>query len=272
MADYEEEAATNLHILEIVTIDNLVDELDDDLLTKIGDRVVTSYDADKESMNEWTERNDEALKLTNLKNTKSNDPWDNAANTKLPLILNAAMKASAEEVAEIMRGTEIIQSTVFGKKTPEKMARARRVKQRMSHQIQHELEDWADDQDKLIMAKNILGTVHKKVFYSDGKIQVKLRRFGIVINDNVETLKEARVTDEIEKFGWQITEKFNSGEWATIDFNSDDPENKYPEEDEMSLFLEQIRREDLDGDGYPEPYIVTVHKATMKVVRITPRA
>ena len=33
-------------------------------------------------------------------------------------------------------------------------------------------------------------------------------------------------------------------------------------------FLEQHRWEDLDGDGYKEPYIITVHKETKKVVRI----
>ena len=33
-------------------------------------------------------------------------------------------------------------------------------------------------------------------------------------------------------------------------------------------FIEQMCRHDLDGDGYPEPYIVTVHKDTQQVVRV----
>ena len=36
-------------------------------------------------------------------------------------------------------------------------------------------------------------------------------------------------------------------------------------------FLEQHRRYDLDQDGYPEPYVVTVHKRSAKVVRIVAR-
>lgn len=44
----------------------------------------------------------------------------------------------------------------------------------------------------------------------------------------------------------------------------------FAENDRLNVFLEQLRREDLDGDGYPEPYIVTVHKETKEVVRITP--
>jgi len=37
------------------------------------------------------------------------------------------------------------------------------------------------------------------------------------------------------------------------------------------LFLEQHRWYDLDDDGYQEPYIVTVHEQTQKLVRIAPR-
>jgi len=41
--------------------------------------------------------------------------------------------------------------------------------------------------------------------------------------------------------------------------------------DSPQIFIEQHRRYDLDGDGYPEPYIVTVHKETMQVARVTSR-
>src|ERR1700756_3732012 len=37
------------------------------------------------------------------------------------------------------------------------------------------------------------------------------------------------------------------------------------------VFLEQHRYWDLDGDGYKEPYIVTIHKETRFVVRIVAR-
>jgi chaperonin GroES len=41
--------------------------------------------------------------------------------------------------------------------------------------------------------------------------------------------------------------------------------------DPVFEFLEQHRWEDLDGDGYKEPYIVTVHKPTQQVVRVVAR-
>ena len=261
-----------LHILEIVDVDNMVDELGTNTLIGIGSRVVTEYDVDKVSMRDWLERNELALKLTDMKQAKVSDPWTGAANTKLPLVLNAAMKASAEEFAEIMRGSDMVQAEMFGKETEEKQARGERVTKRMNYQFYHELEDWEEDHDKLIMAKNIVGTVHKKIYYDKNEKQTQciLRRNGIVINDNVEKLKNApRVTDEFDKMWWEVEEKVRSKEWTEITLTQTE-RTDYAESDKANEFLEQIRREDLDQDGYPEPYIVTVHKATKQVVRIVP--
>jgi chaperonin GroES len=43
------------------------------------------------------------------------------------------------------------------------------------------------------------------------------------------------------------------------------------DDDAAAPFLEQHRLWDLDDDDYPEPYIVTVHKESQKVVRIVAR-
>ena len=268
--DGEKTNKSKLHILDIVDIDNLVPELEKTALDKIGADVVSDYDVDKRSMKDWIDRNDLALKLIDQKQEAKNDPWPGSASTKLPLVLNAAMKASAEEYTEIMRGNELVKTQVFGKSTPDKELRAERVAKRMNFQFYHELKDWEEDHDRLIMVKNIVGTVHKKYFYGDGEIQCVLRHNGVVINDNVMHLDDApRITDEVEKFWWQAEEKFRSGEWEEIELTDKDSED-FAQNDRLNLFLEQIRREDLDGDGYPEPYIVTVHKQTKQVVRITP--
>ena len=273
MADYETDSAENTedapHILELVDMSNVATELDDRKLTEIGARVVTEYEFDKNTMKDWLERNELASKLIDMRQSNVTDPWPGAAGTKLPLVLNAAMKASAEEFAEIMRGTELVHTEVFGSKTQEKAERSIRVSKRMNHQFLHELDDWEADHDKLIMAKNILGTVHKKVFHDSGETVCILRRNGVIINDNVEKLKDApRVSDEIDKLVWEVEEKVRLGEWAEIELTAGDDD--FTESDKMHRFIEQIRREDLDGDGYPEPYIVTVHEATKKVVRIVP--
>jgi len=261
-----------MHILDLVELDNIAEELDEKQLDEIGARVVEEYDVDVASMKDWNDQNDMSRDLISTKPEKKTEPWPGAANTKLPLILNAAMKVSAEELAEIMRGNEMVQYEMYGKNTPEKKLRAERVTKRMNFQYHRELENWEDDHDRLILTKNLLGVVHKKYFFSPekGRSECVLRLGGVVINDNVTNLSEApRVTDEIEKFWWQAEEKFRANEWLRFELSSKN-DGDFAKADKVNDFLEQIRREDLDDDGYPEPYVVTVHRETKKVVRIAP--
>jgi hypothetical protein len=39
----------------------------------------------------------------------------------------------------------------------------------------------------------------------------------------------------------------------------------------LVIFLEQHNYFDLDNDGYPEPYIAVVHKATNKLIKLVKR-
>lgn len=271
--DYDDNSMAEsgpMHILDLADIDNVAEYVDQTELDRIGAEVIRDYDTDKQSMSDWMDRNRLAMKLIDMKPEQKTDPWPGAAATKLPLVLNAAMKASAEEYAEVMRGDQLVKTKIFGRASDEKISRSNRVKKRMNYQFFYELEDWLEDHDKLILSKNIIGTVHKKYFYSQGKIQCVLRRSGVVINDNVERLTEApRVSDEIDKYWWQAEEKFRDREWIRIELTANE-EEEYARSDKLNRFIEQIRREDLDNDGYPEPYVVTVHERTKKVVRITP--
>ena len=261
-----------MHILDLVELDNIAEKLDKKQLDEIGARVVEEYLIDQKSMSDWNDQNDMARKLVDTKPEKKSDPWPGAANTKLPLILNAAMKVSAEELAEVMRGKDMVAYEMYGKETKDKKLRAERVSKRMNFQYHRELKNWKQNHDRLIQSKNLFGVVHKKLFFSPekGKIECVLRLSGVVINDNVTNMDEApRITDEIEKFWWQVEEKVRANEWLEIELTSGN-DNDFAQADKVNEFLEQVRREDLDDDGYPEPYVVTVHRQTKTVVRIAP--
>src|SRR5690606_28024944 len=68
----------------------------------------------------------------------------------------------------------------------------------------------------------------------------------------------------------EIEERIRDGRFSAFDYeNAERGEGEGSEDDSAPhLFLEQHRLLDLDEDGYPEPYIVTVHKGSMEVVRI----
>ena len=57
-------------------------------------------------------------------------------------------------------------------------------------------------------------------------------------------------------------------EVGALSTSNDDSIEKTASEDDLTEFFEQQTLLDLDGDGYQEPYIVTVHAASGTVMRI----
>ena len=87
------------------------------------------------------------------------------------------------------------------------------------------------------------------------------------------------MTEQMYLYPYEIQERINSGRFIPFDYGTaiaaeNDETNRAKtvtaseDPDGPHLFLEQHRLLDLDEDGYPEPYIVTVHKQTEKVCRI----
>ncbi len=272
---YAEEQSTEpqaLHVLDMVQMGNIAKQLTERALAEIGNRVVEEAGVDKATMREWLEMNETALALVEQKYEHKTEPFDGASNTKLPLVLDAIMRAHAEEMPEVIRDDELVKAKVFGVVTDAKEARAERVTKRLNYHFFYGMEGWEEDHDACVLAKNTLGTVHKKLYWSkeEGRYVAELRTAGVIINDNVRHLrKAARITDTLTLPWWEVEEKVRAGIWLDLEL----PETnraEYARSDKMLEFYEQIRREDLDEDGYPEPYVVTVHKDTRKVVAIVP--
>ena len=91
-----------------------------------------------------------------------------------------------------------------------------------------------------------------------------------LLDDDSYAKKKALDNDDPDAFYNELEQdEYFDGE----DVSSEQSYDEYGEmvESKQHLFLEQHRYLDLDGDGYMEPYIVTVHNDTGIVVRIVAR-
>jgi chaperonin GroES len=70
-----------------------------------------------------------------------------------------------------------------------------------------------------------------------------------------------RATHVLEFYPHEVAEKKRAGLWLTWSLAAARAAN---DDQAPHTFLEQHRLWDLDGDDYPEPYIVTVHKETRR--------
>ncbi len=248
---------------------NIAEEFADEKLALISHDVLTEYDLDKRSMSGWFERMKKGLDLANLVRKDKTAPWPNASNVRFPLVTSAALQFNARAYPAIVPGGEPVLAKTFGSdKGGQKASRGRRVASHMSYQLTTEIDEWEGETDALLTVLPIVGTMLRKTWYDPaaGRIRVKLCDAGsVIVNDKVKSLDAApRISEELRLYPYEIRERQLSGVFRNIELVDDGGEDR----DAPQMFIEQHRRLDLDKDGYPEPYIVTVHKASQKVVRI----
>lgn len=148
-----------------------------------------------------------------------------------------------------------------------KAARAQRVAEYMNTTIFYRMRDWESDTDVLTMQLPIVGCAFRKVWYDAERREQRaalvpaLRIFAPKGARSCET--SPRLTEEIpDVYPFEINQRMRSGFYRDIELEEES------DEDNARLLLEQHRMMDLDEDGLEEPYVVTVDKATARVLRI----
>lgn len=167
-----------------------------------------------------------------------------------------------------------------------KEERGKRVATYMNYQFSEIMEEWEEDTDKLLNALPVTGNMFRKVYWDTEEERIKSHLVypaNLIINYNARSMTSApRISEEVEYYPYEIEEMIRAGIWLDGDYlvhkdeeleeQSDREEEGgkgYTDENAAHVFVEQLCRFDLDGDGYGEPYIVTVHKGSDKTVRIS---
>ena len=266
----------------LIGLANIVPKLDDDLLGQIAEDVNTGYEIDIESRYQWEQKNKVSIELAEQIWEQKDYPYKNAANVKYPLIATASIQFAARAYPEFVKNPDVVKCKVVGQDpNGMKAARAERVGQHMSWQCLNEMDEWEQETDKLLTYLPIVGTGFKKTYFSSvlGRNVSEFRRANdLVINYWAKSMERApRMTDVIVLYPNEIEERIRSGLFVNFDYGrptsseSEDRDIATNDPDQPHVFLEQHTFYDLDNDGYKEPYIITFHKDTKKVVRIVAR-
>ena len=263
-----------------VLITNLADKQSKETISDITTKVLEGYKIDLESRKEWEALNEQIIDLAKLLVKRKTYAGEVVANVKYPLIINACIQFAARAYTEIIKGNEVVKSKVIGN-DPEgkKFNRAQRLAEFMSFQLLNHMEDWEEGVDQLLFTLPAIGCVFKKSYFNSiERVNTSQIVFAddLVVNYWAESLERApRVTHKIRLYHNEIVERINSGTFIKFDIKElgQPVSDKTSDVDEETphLFLEQHRWYDLDGDGYQEPYIVTIHEQSQKLVRISAR-
>jgi len=263
---------------------NIAEKLDDDKLRTIGADALEGFQQDLESRRAWEQAMEEWTKLATQHREDKTYPWPKASNVKYPLLTTAAMQFAARAYPSLVPSDgKIVKSTVIGK-DPDgtKYQQADRVSTYMSYQLMHEMVGWEEGMDKLLIMLPVVGTIFKKTYWDSISKTVKsdvILPKNLVVNYWAKSLKEAeRVSQVIEISPRLLKERQLAKVFLDVDLGSaPTPEARdgkpIPPNDKTTPFtiIEQHTYLDLDDDEYPEPYIVTFHLESGKVLRIAAR-
>ncbi len=263
---------------------------------RIALHVWTGYDVDEQSRDEWRKRNQAGMDLALQIAKPKNFPWPNCSNVKFPLVTIATLQFHSRAYSALVDGPNIVKADVYGA-DPDgaKAARALAISEHMSYQLLKEDRAWEEQHDRLLINIPVVGTAFKKSYYSASKshntCELVLAK-DLVMDYYAKSVDTcARKTEIIPHTRNEMVEKMLTGlffdytEEAWFKDNavpmaqpSQSEQDKragltQPSPDSATPFtvLEQHCWLDLDGDGYEEPYIVSIEAKTKKLLRLVAR-
>lgn len=268
---------------------NIADHLDEQQLAKIGDDLYTRIMADEESRDGWLKQNDMWIKMALQIQEDKSFPWPKSANVKYPLLTVSSIQFHARAQQSLLKGQRPVKIKVIGEDPDgQKADRADRVSKFLSYLVLHEMGDWQDDMDRLLMLLPIVGVCFKKVYWSPSKgqpISDLILPQDLIVNYYATDFERARKTQVIPMDSNEVKELQASGYYRDdveldparvpqdtgVEKEIHKVENTFVDDDIPHTIWESHCWLDIDDDGYKEPYIVTMDKDSKTVLRIAAR-
>ena len=289
---------------------NICEFFSDQNLKEIGYQCLHDFERDERDFAPRKAKIEEIYKLALQVAENKDYPFPGASSIKYPLLTKAALGFASLAYPAIVKDGQIVKGKVIGddsggdvimgpdgkplvdaetgkesrKNAGAKLKRSDRVGRFMSYQLLEEMDGWEDEMDKLLHIIPVIGCAFKKIYNDPSErrsVSALVLPQYLIADANAKTTASAsRLSEYIDLYPNEIEENIRYGTFRAFDYRasfSETQKEQYTNEstnddpDKPHLFIEIHRGLDLDEDGYAEPYIVWLHKATATVVRILPR-
>ena len=147
---------------------NLAEEIPDRELSAIASDLLSAYDSNRASRQEWEDTYKNGLELLGFNYEERTMPFRGASGVTHPLLAEAATQFQAQAFNELLPSSGPVRTVVLGKDTREKQDQAKRVKQFMNYYITNVMEDYTPDMDQMLFYLPLAGSTFKKVYYDEG--------------------------------------------------------------------------------------------------------
>ena len=279
--------------------ENLAEAIDDRELNTIASELVSSYEEDLESRDDWFQTYIEGLDLLGINSESRTQPFVGASGVHHPILAEAVTQFQAQAYKELLPAGGPVDTEVLGITDDAKLEKANRVKNFMNYQITYKMEEYDPEMDQLLFYLPLSGSTFKKIYY-DPAVGRAVARFVksehlVVPYYTVDLLTAPRITHVIHMNENELRKLQLSGFYKDVEMSSPgtsvDKTDVDDKIDELQGLTRTINDEeftlleihvDLDLEGYQDtdengeetglglPYIVTICKDNNEILAIRP--
>ena len=266
---------------------NMVEELDEEDLVDIANTVIESFEADKDSRQEWESMFERGFDLLGLKLEQGSEPFEGACTAVHPLLIESAVKFQSKASNELFPASGPVKTQIIGQATEEKELQANRVQNFMNYQLTEQMPEYFDEFERMLFHLPLIGSAFKKMYY-DATVKRPKSEFipidQFYVSYYATDLGNAdRYTHLIYRSPVEIQRDIRAGVYEDVDL----PEpsmgtttnfgekldtiiglSPSSDNDPQYVLLEQHCYLDIEEEGELLPYIVTVEKDSRQVLSI----
>lgn len=270
---------------------NLADFLSEEALTEIGSDLVALVEADARSRDDWISTYVKGLDYLGFSMEDRDKPFKGASGVFHPVMSEAVVRFQSNAIMEIFPAAGPVLTRTMGEDTNEKVNQARRVKDELNYQLTENMSEYRNETEQLLFRLPLAGSVFKKVYYDPLKkrpsaCMVPAEDF-VVDYDTTELENAERKTHILRRSPNMVKKLQRSGFYRQVDLPKPVPTYSEAKEKEDELggsspSMEVDSRLTLyevhlnynlpepfaDPDDIADPYIVTIDKASGKVLSI----
>ena len=278
---------------------NLVDFIDDSVLQKISNDLLSSIKGDKQSRSEWEKTYTDGLQYLGMKFDESrSQPFEGSSGVVHPILAEAVTQFQAQAYKEMLPAKGPVKTEIIGARTIETENQAERVQEFMNYYIMNVMEEYDPELDQMLFYLPLAGSAFKKVYF-DYVLSRAVSKFvppeDLIVPYEASDLSSAeRVTHAISMSLNEIKKQQLSGFYADVDVGSESysddiddvqeaiddiqgispsyKENRSRTVYEIHTVLDIEGFEDINASGEPTglklPYIVTIEEDSGKILSI----
>lgn len=263
---------------QLAQMQNALSAIKPDAAATLGKTCLEEYRIDLASRAEWEDCARAALKQVLQEAEAKTYPFKKASNVQYPLLTTASLQFAARAYPAIVQPPRLVKTQILGRdRDSSKRARGERVSDYLSYQLMHDMAEWESETDTLLQQIPIVGCAFRKVIWlaeSRRPLSMMVPAFDLVVHQSTVSLETVpRLTHRYTLYPQEIASRKRSGVFLDEDYgtagDADERQDRDPSDTlAPHTFLEQHTYVDLDGDGYPEPWVVTIHEPSEKIVSV----